>query len=331
MKIGTRLWLAVAPGVVGVITVAALAYWGELGRQVPATVVVVAAAATALSIGLAWWTVRHVVRRIERLAQEAAEVRRRVVEAGFEALRSAGIADASPDELESLEGLVTRLAEMAVTAERSARAREAAAARRLRESGALLRGTAADLGAQLDEVRLPLHILLENRFGDLNENQEEMLGAARGATDALAESVRRTLTVLSARDGALSLRRDRIHAGELVDGLLVRLRTAADARGTRLEVQVDAPLPALDGDRVLLQEALEALFVSTLRQATGAAATFRAAVADAHLEITLVHSGSAVVGMPARFGESIVAAHAGTVAISTGTVVARLPLAPSTP
>jgi hypothetical protein len=33
--------------------------------------------------------------------------------------------------------------------------------------------------AQLDEVRLALHILPEAKFGELNENQEELLGTAR--------------------------------------------------------------------------------------------------------------------------------------------------------
>ena len=51
---------------------------------------------------------------------------------------------------------------------------------------------------QLDEIRMPLHILLENRFGDLNDNQEEMLATARTAADdaqALLERLRQVADV----------------------------------------------------------------------------------------------------------------------------------------
>ncbi|MEA3247272.1 MAG: hypothetical protein U9Q74_14055 [Gemmatimonadota bacterium] len=327
MRIGTRLWLTVAPGVIGVVTVAALAYWGELGRQVPSIVVWVAAIATASSIALAWRNVRYVARRVERLAHEADEVRRRIVEAGFGVMRTAGIAGPSPDELVSLEGLVTRLAETAVTAERSAHEREAEAARRLQESGALLRTAAADIALRLDDVRLPLHILLENRFGDLNDNQEEMLGVARAATDAASEQVRRAVTVLGATEGALELRHDRIHGGELVDGVLVRLRTLADARHVRLDAAVDAPLPALSGDRVQLQEALRTVFGTALLQAPdGSTATLTARATDGELHLALAHGGGTVSGMPAAFAHALVTAHRGTVTIGAGNVDIRLPV-----
>lgn len=328
MRIGTRLWLAIAPGVIGVVTVAALGYWGEFGRQVPAAFVVIAAAATLLSIALAGWNIRYIVQRVDRLSHEAHEVRRRVVEAGFEALRNVGIGHGSPDELESLEGLVSHLAETAVAAERSARERERAAAARLHEAGALIRATAADLGGRLDEVRLPIHILLENRFGDLNENQEEMLGVARAATDTAAEGVRRAITVLAAEDGVLALRRDRIHGGELADGLVIRMRTAAEARHVRLEAVVEAPLPSLSGDRMQLQEALKALFVSAVMQATdGSSAALRVWGGDGSLRLTLRYVGASIAGMPVRYGEALVAAHDGAVSVLAGEVSVRLPVA----
>ena len=43
----------------------------------------------------------------------------------------------------------------------------------------------------LGQVRISLHILLENRFGDLNENQEELLGAARAAADEADAELRK--------------------------------------------------------------------------------------------------------------------------------------------
>lgn len=70
-----------------------------------------------------------------------------------------------------------------------------------RERAALVERTASELAAWLDEVRLPLHILLSDHFGELNENQEEMLGAAYGAATEAAAAVER-LRAIVARDPA---------------------------------------------------------------------------------------------------------------------------------
>jgi hypothetical protein len=327
MRIGTRIFLVILPGIVGVLTVTALAYWGELGRQVPEALLLIAVGATVLSMALAWRNARYVTRRIDRLAHEEAEVRRKVKEAGSEALRAAGLGEPSADELASVERLVTRLADAAVKAEREARERQDAADAKLRESGALIRATAADLAEKLDEVRLPLHILLENRFGDLNENQEEMLGAARDATDAASQTARRAITVLTAGDGALALRRDRIHAGELVDGIVRPLRTLADARRVRMAVDVAAPMPSLNGDRVRLQEAMHSLFFAAV---TGARpdsdATLRASAADGVLQVVLRYAGPPIAGMPLLYGESLLRAHGGSVAAVAESVSVRIPL-----
>ncbi len=45
------------------------------------------------------------------------------------------------------------------------------------------------MGRRLDEVRLPLHILLSSPFGELNENQEEMIGAAQAAAEVADEAL----------------------------------------------------------------------------------------------------------------------------------------------
>jgi signal transduction histidine kinase len=215
MRVGQRLFLAVIPAVLGVLTVAALVYWGEYGRQAPIAIVVTAAVASLISLAVAWYNTRYVAQRIERLAAEAKAVRRSMAEAGVEAMRAAGLGDARPDELESIERLIERLSGAAVSAERSAREREAAAEARARQHDALLRDMVSELARSVDEIRLPLHILLENRFGDLNENQEEMLGAARAAAEATDERLRTVATTIAATDGTLALRRDRIRGGEL--------------------------------------------------------------------------------------------------------------------
>lgn len=45
------------------------------------------------------------------------------------------------------------------------------------------------MGRRLDQVRLPLHILHSSPFGELNENQEEMIGAAQAAAEVADEAL----------------------------------------------------------------------------------------------------------------------------------------------
>jgi len=327
VRIAQRLFLAVIPAVLGVLTVAALVYWGKYGRQAPLSVMVTAAVASVASLGVAWYNTRYVAQRIERLAAEAKTVRKSVAEAGVEAMRAAGLGEARPDELESIERLLERLAGAAIAAERSARQREEGADARARRHDALLRELAGDMARSLDEIRLPLHILLENKFGDLNENQEEMLGAARAAAEATDERVRAVTTTIAATDGTLVLRRDRIRGGELIEGLLAPLRTQAQARDGRIETEVASPLPSLTGDRAYLQEALRSLF-GTAMAAANCAKPMRLhadATAD-HLGMRFEYAGPPVEGLPRVFGESLIAAHRGSVEVRDGALVVMLPL-----
>jgi signal transduction histidine kinase len=328
MRVGQRLFLAVIPAVLGVLTVAALGYWGEYGRHAPYAIVVTAAFASVISLGVAWYNTRYVARSIERLAAEAKTVRRRVAEAGVEAIRAAGLGEARPDELESVERLLERLAGATIAAERSARSRQSEAESRARLHDALLTDAASALALSLDEIRLPLHILLENKFGDLNENQEEMLGSARSAAEAADAQLRTVATTIAASSGTLTLRRDRIRGGELVEGLLALLRAQALERSAHLEADIGAPLPSLSGDRAYLQEALRSLF-GTAMGAADATKPIRL-LADAttqSLRLRLDYSGSSVSGLPRVFGESLVSAHGGNVATRDGDLTVTLSLA----
>ena len=95
------------------------------------------------------------------------------------------------DEFDRIEQAVGSLGS-ALTAAEAERARtDAVAAARLREQATMLAGAVSDSLSQLDEVRLPLQILLESPFGELNDNQEELLRDARAAADAIDARLRR--------------------------------------------------------------------------------------------------------------------------------------------
>ncbi|MBV9880244.1 MAG: hypothetical protein JO180_07090 [Gemmatirosa sp.] len=112
---------------------------------------------------------------------------------------------------------------------------------------------------RLDEVRLPLHILLDARFGELNENQEELLGAARDAADAIDGALRQLAEIADAARGALPVRREAVHVNDVVRAVLPLAQAAAARRGARAAASLDPMLPRVSADRARLAEALALL------------------------------------------------------------------------
>ena len=58
MRVGQRLFLAVLPAIVGLLTVAGLAYFGEYAHEAPEWLVALALAASLGSAALAWRNTR---------------------------------------------------------------------------------------------------------------------------------------------------------------------------------------------------------------------------------------------------------------------------------
>lgn len=252
MKVSHRLYLTVSPAILGVFLVAGLAYWGEYARSAPGLVVVLGAVAVFASLVLTWANARDVARRIERLA----------------GVSPPPIGTAPLDEIDQIERAVDRLSTEVERAESSRVGREQVFERRMHDYAVLLASIADASTRRLEEVRLPLHILLDNHFGELNENQEEMLGAARAAAEAADADMLSLRQIAAMELGERPMRHDRMKAAEIIEALRALLLSTADSAGVTLEFEVAPVLPAFRGDRVRLQEAL----VTLLRGAVGSAA-----------------------------------------------------------
>jgi signal transduction histidine kinase len=133
---------------------------------------------------------------------------------------------------------------------------ERAAAGERRELLELTRHAAEQVDAAMDAVRLPLQILLDSRFGELNENQEELIGAARVAADDARAEARDVVDLLRLETGDVTLRRDRIAPSELMRGLTPVLTAVARREGVPLSISTDPVLPAVVGDASRLTSAL---------------------------------------------------------------------------
>lgn len=294
MRVGQRLYLAVVPAIIGLFTVAALAYWGHMYRSAPVWVVAAAAAAAVGSLILAWRNTRYVARRLERLVGRASPA-------------------GAPDELDSIEAVVDRLSGAVTEAEADSRRLEVAASERIQEYAALLAEASSALSRQLDEVRLPLHILLENHFGPLNENQEEMLAGASTAAEAADLELRRFRDIADLDRGALSLRREQVRLGELLRALKPQLEADGERASVTIALDVAPGLPRIAGDRVRLQEALERLLRYVVRHATpGNAITLAAAAENGQITLTVEGGPPLTLDADVALARRIILAHGGS-------------------
>lgn len=332
MRVGQRLFLAVIPAILGVFTVAALAYWGQYAHTVPGWIVVIAAVAAAASLVLAWLNTRYVAQRIERLAGEnPAAVRAESALRRAAALLSGVVpgraaAAGSRDELDTIERVVDRLSSAVSVAKAAEEAQALSFEEQRREYVQLVAEATRQAMHQLEEVRLPLHILLENRFGDLNDNQEEMLGAARAAAEAADKELVRLEEIANLDAGALSLRRDRVKLADVIAAVVPALETEGAARNVTVHADIAPALPPILGDRTRLQEAFAALLRDALRR-TPDGGELRLTAERVGTEIHVVITGDRGEPTPADLALAVrlLQAHGGSREATAGQTLVRLP------
>ena len=309
MRTNRRLFLSVIPAVVGVLAVTGLAYWGDYARAAPHIVVIIAALAAVGSLAMAWYNARYVSQRIAQLAAK--------VESG------SGL-----DELDAIETVVDRH----TTALREAETRRAEAERladlRIREHGELMSQVASTVSKGIDEIRLPLYILLENRFGDLNENQEEMLEAARTAAEHVNTDADRLAEIGQLDRGALPLRSDRVHIADMLQSLTPTVDSEGARVGVRVEMDVAPALPAVMGDRGRMQEALALILQDCVRR-TPTQGRVRIAVEakGAGLLIGIDHGAPPATDVGSALAERLLEAHGATVERTPNRISIAIPAA----
>jgi two-component system, OmpR family, sensor histidine kinase BaeS len=245
VTVSQRLYLAVVPGIVGVFLVAGLAYWGHFGRRAPNILILICVVASVGSLAVAWRNTRYVATRVSRLA------------VGH---------PARLDELDTIEDEVGRLRRTVAEAIAAQARAEATADQRVRQYAELIDDAATAVVRQLDEVRIPLHILLESHFGDLNENQEEMLAAARTAADDVHTRLDRLRAIADVDRGALRLRPERVRVGDIIGVLLPSLKAAATHANVSIDSDISPLQPAAIADRAWLSEALSLLANDAVRR-----------------------------------------------------------------
>lgn len=309
MRTNQRLFLAVIPAVIGVLAVAALAYWGQYAHQAPEFVVVIAAIGALGSLVMAWYNTRYVSQRIAQLA--------------------AKVDDSSAlDELDAIETVVDRHTSALRDSEARRISAQEAADRTIREHGELMSQVASTVSKGIDEIRLPLYILLENRFGDLNENQEEMLEAARTAAEHVNTDADRLAEIGALDRGALSLRSDRIHIADVIQSLRPTVDSEGSKGGVQVEIEVAPALPPVSGDRGRLQEALALVLADCVRRTPrGDRVRIGVEAKGSGLSIVVEHGAPPALDVASALARRLLEAHGATFEQSTGRISIFLPVA----
>ena len=268
MKVGVRLQLAALPAIVGAFVVIALVYWGRAGYEAPRALVIIAIIAAIASGIISWRNTRYVAQRIAQLAapgSAGARVAMAVTGRGS-APSPTSATSATPDELDEIAATVAGLS-TDVAAERSARvAHERVADARTERYARLLDEALGATAARLQEVQLPLHILLASPFGELNENQEEMLGSARQAVDEADVELRRIRKLLDIERGAITFVEIPIGVAELLRPSIA-IAAARAPSGVRVMSAVPDALPRAMTDPLQTQDAMTTVIDSVAARA----------------------------------------------------------------
>lgn len=329
MRVGQRLFLAVLPAVFGLLSVAALAYWGQYARQAPNAVVSLAIAASILSLIMAWTNTRYVARRLERLAPPLDQptsplgLARAAISGAF---RGREASPARPDEIDTIERVVDHLSSAVADAEALNASRAATVEDERRAYAGLVASAAQTAERRIEEIRLPLHILLENRFGDLNENQEEMLGDARTAAEAADAALARLRAIAEHDTAAVKLRRDRVRVADVLRSLFPILVADGQRRGVRVNADLAPALPAIRADRRALQEALELLSRDEVhRTADGGAFRLEAEAEPERIVIRMTHDDLPCRPLDAALARRLITAQGGVIEERDGETLVSLP------
>ena len=160
------------------------------------------------------------------------------------------------------------------------------------------RGFVAEAG---HELRTPLALLRAELDYALHyaEGEGELRAAVRTAsaeTDRLVQLAGDLLLIASADQGRIPLRKEQVHADELLHSVRKRFAWRADADGRRIEVDARADIE-LTGDRLRLEQALGNLVDNALRYG-GGTVELAARKADHRLELQVRDGGE---GFPPEF------------------------------
>jgi signal transduction histidine kinase len=156
------------------------------------------------------------------------------------------------------------------------------------------------------ELRTPIGALrakLENLVDEVERPEPAVLADLLAQVERLGRLVEQLLDLSQLESGGTTLRRTKIPAASLLDGILREWTPRAAERSVRIEVEVEPAALVVDVDAQRLQQVLDNLVANALRHSpAGETVTVRATSADGRVEFEVVDRGP---GIPPEEGERV--------------------------
>jgi signal transduction histidine kinase len=285
---------------------------------------------------MAWHNTRYVAQRIERLVERTGKALPDNQPARLRDLASAvtgGVITHSgtADELDSIESGVHDLNSAVQRARDAGERRVQRAEARQEEYTAIIDEVARLIASRLEEAELPLYVLLSSPFGALNENQEEMLGAAQTALDAADRDIRRLRTLLALDRGTLPTVRQPVSLTELLKPALAIMQAHGRSAHVSVNTSVSETAPRVIADAMQTQAALTAVLIDAVTRtpANGEISIKADEGEHGQIQIAIKHGGTdgspSQPSLDIRLARRIIELQHGTLRESVGDILIELP------
>ncbi len=172
------------------------------------------------------------------------------------------------------------------------------ALRKLDESKSDLLATVShELKTRLTSVRMAVHLLLDEKVGELNPRQADLLVTAREDTERLHRIIEGLLDIGRIRSGNLKMKLQPMDAQDLILQSLDAVRHAFQDKGIKLDHAADAALPKVSADPSRVHLILANLLTNALKYTpAGGRVEIRAAARGQAVLFSVADTG---VGIPA--------------------------------
>ncbi|MEA3208620.1 MAG: two-component system, NtrC family, sensor histidine kinase KinB [Chthoniobacter sp.] len=156
-----------------------------------------------------------------------------------------------------------------------------------------------ELKTPLTSVRMGLHLLLEERIGALNNQQTELLLAAREDSERLLRMINDLLDLAKLESGKTALLSQLVEPEELVENAGEDLRVLVESRGSRLVTEITPGLPQVSADERQIAHVLTNFVANAAKHTkAGEEIVLRAKNVDGKVRFSVIDRGP---GIPPQY------------------------------
>jgi len=122
-----------------------------------------------------------------------------------------------------------------------------------------------EIKTPLTSIRIVLHMLLEQKIGELNNSQQKAISSARLECENLLKTLETLLDLTRTKSGSAQLNLDPLDPQVLVDEVAPTFQQIASDKGLRLETEIEPDLPKVNVDRIRILQVLKNLLSNALK------------------------------------------------------------------